>query len=130
MRVFFTRTFVLGDELRKIRDMIGSAHSDPTTVDRVRNRLSAAARDIILMTETMGYMEDSLNPEILHPIPPPNDLGGKELHRILNNDYMIHNLGKRVRDLQKNIRGCLKELQNLQMMTEVINTKQLEDVYK
>jgi hypothetical protein len=43
---------------------------------------------------------------------------------------MIHNLQKRVRDLQKNLRGCLKELQNLQMMTEVINTKQLEDVYR
>ena len=47
MRVFFTRTFVLGDELRKIRDMIGLAqfaHSresggvavgDPAIVDKV-----------------------------------------------------------------------------------------------
>ena len=26
--------------------------------------------------------------------------------------------------------GCLKELQNLGTMTEVINTRQLEDVYK
>jgi hypothetical protein len=130
MRVFFTRTFVLGDELRKIRDMIGNAHTDPTTVDAVRDRLSTAARDIILMTETMGYMGDSLDPAILQPIPPPDDLGGKELHRILNNDYMIHNLQKRVRDLRKNIAGCLKELQNLGTMTEVINTKQLEDVYK
>lgn len=130
LRVFFTRAFVLGDELRKIRDLIRDAYKDPTTVDQVRDRLSVAARDIILMTETMAYMSDSLHPDILHPIPPPSDLGGKELHRILNNDFMIHNLTKRVRDLQKNLRGTLKELQNLQMMTEVINTKQLEDVYK
>ena len=130
MRVFFTRTFVLGDELRKIRDMIGNAYSDPTTVDQVRDRLSVAARDIVLMSETMGYMADSLDPGVLQPIPVPQDLGGKELHRILNNDYMIHNLQKRVRDLQKNLRGNLKELQNLGTMTEVINMKQLEDVYK
>ena len=43
---------------------------------------------------------------------------------------MIHTLKKRVRALQKNLKGCLKELQNLSQMTEVINTKQLEDVYK
>ena len=29
MRVFFTRTFVLGDELRQIREMIGNANQDP-----------------------------------------------------------------------------------------------------
>ena len=134
------------------------------TVDQVRDRLSVAARTMILMTETMGYMADSLDPLVLQPVPPPADLGGRELHRILNNDYMINNLQKRVRDLQKNIRGaqhfslplppapavsappypptltllgpsrasagCLKELQNLGTMTEVINTRQLEDVYK
>merc|ERR1711988_299598 len=67
-----------------------------------------------------------LDPAILHPIPPPDDLGGKELHRILNNDYMVHNLQKRVRDLQKNIRGCLKELQNVYKGVEK-NTKALVD---
>ena len=75
-------------------------------------------------------MADSLEPSSVQPIPRPKDDGGKELYRILNNDYMIHNLKKRVRDLQKNLKGCLKELQNLSQMTEVINTKQLEDVYK
>ena len=40
-----------------------------------------------------------------------------------------HNLEKRVRDMQKNIEGADNELQSLTRMTEVINTKQLEDVY-
>ena len=56
MRVFFTRTFVLGDELRRIREMIGEAGADPTSVDRIRDRLNTAARDIILMMETMGEL--------------------------------------------------------------------------
>jgi WD repeat-containing protein 35 len=142
MRVFFTRVFVLGDELRKIRDMIGLAqfaHSnesggikvgDPTIVDKVRDRLSVASRDLILMLETMGFMADSLEAGVLQALPRPKDQGGKELHRVLRNDFMIANLKKRVRDLQKNLNGCVKELSNLSAMTEVINTKQLEDVYK
>lgn len=142
MRVFFTRVFVLGDELRKIRDMIGLAQfahnresggvavGDPAIVDKVRDRLSVASRDLILMTETMGFMAESLDPAVLKKVPRPKDMGGKELHRILRNDFMIMNLEKRVRDLQKNLKGAAKELSNLSAMTEVINTKQLEDVYR
>ena len=130
LKVFFTRTFVLGDELRRLRDMIVNHEKDPTTVNKVRERLSKAARHIILMTETLGYLEDSLKQEILAPIPAPDDLCGKEMHRILNNDFLIHNLKKRVRDMQKNVVGASNELTNLTRMTDVINTKQLEDVYK
>ena len=130
LRVFFTRTFILGDELRKIRTMIENHEKDPTTVNRVRIRLGKAARDIVLMTETIGYMEDSLDPVVLPAIPAPADLAGKELHRILNNDFLIHNLKKRVRDLQKNIKGCANELSSLTRMTDVINSRQVEDVVK
>jgi hypothetical protein len=130
LKVFFTRTFILGDELRRLRTMINEHEKDPTTVNQVRERLSKAARHIILMTETLGYLEDSLKPEILQTIPAPSDLAGKELHRILNNDFLIHNLKKRVRDMQKNVVGASNELSNLTRMTDVINTKQLEDVYK
>ena len=35
------------------------------TVDQVRDRLSVAARTMILMTETMGYMADSLDPLVV-----------------------------------------------------------------
>ena len=83
LRVFFTRTFILGDELRTIRTMIENNEKDPTTVNKVRARLGVAARDVILMTETVGYMEDSLHVTVLPPIPAPADLAGKELHRIL-----------------------------------------------
>ena len=125
LRVFFTRTFILGDELRTIRTMIENNEKDPTTVNKVRARLGVAARDVILMTETVGYMEDSLHVTVLPPIPAPPDLAGKELHRILNNDFLIHNLKKRVRDLQKNIQGAANELASLTRMTDVINSRQV-----
>lgn len=130
LRVFFSRVFILGDELRKLRTMIENHEKDPTTVNRVRTRLGKAARDVILMTETVGYMEDSLLEEVLPPVPAPADLAGKELHRILNNDFLIHNLKKRVRDLQKNIQGCTNELGSLTRMTDVINSRKVEDVVK
>ena len=128
LKTFFTRTFILGDELRRVRGMIEEFQKDPNTVTKVRDRLSTAARDVIIMTETLGYMEDSL---ILVEIEPaPTDLAGKELHRILNCAHLSHNLKKRVRDLQKNIAGAENELGSLTRMTDAINTKQLEDVYK
>ena len=130
LRVFFTRTFVMGDELRRLRTMIQEHEKDPTTVNKVRDRLSKAAREIILMKETLGYMADSLVPTVLHFPPEPTDLCGKELHKILGCRAIAHNLAKRVRDLQKNIEGCSNELSNLTRMTDVINTKQLEDVYR
>ena len=140
--VFFTRVFILGTSLKQIRKMINEHEKDPTTVNRVRKQLSEAARDIILMTETLGYLDDSLAVNGGAPQCPPNDgpavsfdevpqdLCGKELHKILECNRIAVNLRKRVADLSKNVQGCSNELSNLSRMTEVINTKQLEDVYK
>jgi hypothetical protein len=59
--------------------MINEHEKDPTTVVKVRDRLSTAARDIIIMTETLGYMEDSLKIIVRH-FPPPCQLRRLFLH--------------------------------------------------
>jgi hypothetical protein len=55
------------------RESGGVAVGDPAIVDKVRDRLSVAARDIILMTETMGAMADSLDKSVCKPLPMPKD---------------------------------------------------------
>ena len=42
----------------------------------------------------------------------------------------IHDVTLRATDLEKLVHGASHELNNLQQMTDVINTKQLEDVFK
>ena len=41
-----------------------------------------------------------------------------------------HEVKVRVEDLEKLVHGAQNELSNLSAMTDVINTKQLEDVFK
>ena len=42
----------------------------------------------------------------------------------------LHDVTLRATDLEKLVHGASHELNNLQQMTDVINTKQLEDVFK
>jgi hypothetical protein len=51
VRVFFVRTFVLDDQLKKIRMMIMDHEKDPNNIPRVRSELNSASRDIILLQE-------------------------------------------------------------------------------
>lgn len=51
VRVFFVRTFVLDDQLKKIRTMIMDHEKDPNNIPRVRSELNSASRDIILLQE-------------------------------------------------------------------------------
>eukprot|EP01050_Picozoa_sp_SAG11_P025072 SAG11_NODE_5542_length_1531_cov_1.185754_2_plen_117_part_00 len=54
----------------------------------------------------------------------------QQQQKCLSGGHLTHNLKKRVRDLQKNIEGAANELGSLTRMTDAINTKQLENVYK
>jgi len=60
VRVFFVRTFVLDDQLKKIRMMIMDHEKDPNNIPRVRSELNGASRDIILLQEVLSYLLESL----------------------------------------------------------------------
>ena len=44
-------------------------------------------------------------------------------------EQRLENLLERINDLNKNVDGCQHELESLVQMTDVINTKQLEDIF-
>jgi len=128
IRVFFVRTFVLDDLLKKVRLLIMEHDKDPNNIPKVRTLLNTASRDIILLQEILSYLFESL--QSMEVPERPEDEAGGTLYKVLNMANMKRDVLIRVEDLTKLVHGAQHELQNLSAMTDVINTKQLEDVFK
>lgn len=131
IRNFFVRTFVLDDLLGKTRNLIVSYRDDPNHVSRIRVMLNNGSRDIVMLEELLSYLNESLQ-DFQLPAPPEEgtDPTGEMLHKLLNVKGAKNDVRLRVMDLMKLVHGAKNELGNLQQMTDVINTKQLEDVFK
>lgn len=123
VRNFFNRTFVLDDALKKIRAMIQEYEKDPNSISRIRTQLSQASKDVILLQETLGYLEESL--ELLVVPARPADPAGSKLHDLLRVGPGNDDLRRRVRDLRKNVEGSRHELDGLREMTDVISETQM-----
>lgn len=127
IQTFFQRSFTLGNTLNSLREAINTHQKDPASVPRIRRELSQTSADIIMLGETLGYLEEAV---LDMPNPPfPKDVPGIELYSILEIEERLANLKERVRDLGKNVQGCRHEQEHLQGMTEVINTTKLEEVF-
>ena len=128
IRNFFVRTFILDDALKRIRRLIMDYQKDPNNIARVRSGLSGASRDIILLKEILEYLRESL--EEMEVACMPKGLAGRRLFKVLDVPNMKRDVMMRCSDLDKLIEGAHHQLMTLQQMTDVINTKQLEDVFK
>jgi hypothetical protein len=128
IRNYFTRTFVMDALLKKIRELILSYQQDPNHIPDIRMKINDASRDIILLEETLSILRESL---MGMKVPErPNGVVEGVLFDKLAVAQQMHDVGLRATDLSKLINGQSQELNNLQQMTDVINTKQLEDVFK
>ena len=128
VRVFFVRTFVLDDLLKKTRTLIVEHERDPNNIPKIRTMLNTASKDMILLQEVLTYLSESLH-GLEVPERPADEAGGT-LFKVLNLLNVKRDVSLRVDDLRKLIEGAQHELANLAAMTDVINTKQLEDVFK
>jgi WD repeat-containing protein 35 len=128
IRNFFTRTFVMDDLLKRIRRLILSYQEDPNHIPDIRLKINDASRDIILLTEILSYLLESLVGMSM-PDRPKGKIEGTLFDR-LDVKQQLHDVTLRATDLEKLVHGASHELNNLQQMTDVINTKQLEDVFK
>lgn len=129
IRNFFIRTFVLDDLLDQIRKLIMNYAKDPNHISRIRGHLNNASRDVILLKEVLEYLRESLQQMTL-PTASAATQNSKRLLAVLNPAQMLADTTLRCEDLNKLVHGAHHQLMTLQQMTEVINTKQLEDVFK
>lgn len=74
------------------------------------------------------YLRESLEEMVVPEC--PDDFGGRRLYKVLGVPVMRSDIMLRCTDLVKLIDGAHHQLLTLQQMTEVINTRQLEGVFK
>eukprot|EP01052_Picozoa_sp_SAG31_P016654 SAG31_NODE_1111_length_9858_cov_33.709909_3_plen_622_part_00 len=133
IRAFFIRTHILSSSLTNIRSMIMRAAEDPNAVQKIREELSTTAREIIMMQGLLATLKDATDLLELPTATRGGAANAAVLEKLLDVFKLADkqsDLKMRVVDLMKNVRGALNELNNLQAMTDVINKKQLEDVFR
>ena len=113
--------------------MIMTASEDPNAVQKIREQLSATAREIIMMQGLLATLKDATDRLELQTATRGGAANAAVLEKLLDVFKLAdkqNDLKMRVTDLMKNVRGALNELNNLQAMTDVINKRQLEDVFR
>jgi WD repeat-containing protein 35 len=112
IRNYFVRMFIVDKNLAQIRMLIMHFQSDPNYITLIRDKLSVAARDIVLMEEILEYLEESLTEMSVPPVP---DLQtSKRLARVLDIDTKLKDVRMRSLDLEKLSQGSKGTLQTLQ----------------
>ncbi|KAG7382221.1 Lysine-specific demethylase 4B [Phytophthora boehmeriae] len=130
LRSFFTRIFVLEELLKHIRELIFRAKEDPHHLVTIRAKLNQATNDLILFTDTLGYLLESLE-FVKIPQKSPNASEEEEsIFSYLDLKKQHHDILLRARDLEKLVHGAKYEIVNLRQMAEVLNTSELEDIFK
>nr|CCA23763.1 conserved hypothetical protein [Albugo laibachii Nc14] len=130
LRSFFNRIFVLQEHLKEIRNLILHTKEDPNHVSRIRSMLSQSTNDLILFTDTLGYLLESL--EIIKIPVKSSDPSEEEeaIYGVLKLDKQHEDILSRARDLEKLVHGAKYEITNLRQMAEVLNTTQLQDIFR
>ncbi|KAE8877282.1 hypothetical protein PF005_g11302 [Phytophthora fragariae] len=130
LRSFFTRIFVLEELLKHIRELIFRAKEDPHHLVTIRANLNEATNDLILFTDTLGYLLESLE-FVKIPQKSPNATEEEEsIFSYLDLKKQHHGILLRARDLEKLVHGAKYEIVNLRQMAEVLNTSELDDIFK
>ncbi|GMF30896.1 unnamed protein product [Phytophthora lilii] len=120
LRSFFTRIFVLEELLKHIRELIFRAKEDPHHLVTIRAKLNQATNDLILSLEFVKIPQKS-----------PNATEEEEsIFSYLDLKKQHHDILLRARDLEKLVHGAKYEIVNLRQMAEVLNTSELEDIFK
>ncbi|DBA04263.1 TPA: hypothetical protein N0F65_009498 [Lagenidium giganteum] len=129
LRSFYTRIFVLEERLRHIRGLFDKAHENPTFGDTARVQLSDATNDLILFTDTLGYLLESLE-FVKIPRKSHNASAEEEvIFSYLNLEKQHRAVLTRARELEKLVHGAKNELANLRQMTELLDSAQLETIF-
>jgi len=116
---FFSRIWILNDDLQTTNKIILEGDRDPTALNRIRYRICKIAKDIIMLEEILGYMLEAL--EIIEIPPEPPEQAGRALYERLEIAGMRNQLVRRAMDLKKNIQGNHRFLDVLREMSSVVS---------
>lgn len=129
VRNFFNRTFVLDDELVKVRRLTQTYRESPFNVEEMRKRLQDSTQNLVLLQETLGYINESLQMQKI-PRSTSGDEVGRQLKKRLAVRSMHYDVSLRVKDLFKLMDGAANKVKILQLQNTAIDKITLEDTVK
>merc|ERR1719453_2893829 len=126
MQNYFTRLWILNDDMQTTNVIIEESAKDPTALKRIRYRICKLANDIIELEEILGYLLEAL--DIIEIPPEPPEQAGRSLYERLEISGMRSQLLRRTTDLKKNIGGASRVLEVLREMTHVVSEEKMFDL--
>ncbi|POM77276.1 Hypothetical protein PHPALM_5364 [Phytophthora palmivora] len=106
------------------------AKEDPHHLVTIRAKLNQATNDLILFTDTLGYLLESLEFVEIPQKSPNASEEEKSIFSYFDLKKQHHDILLRAHDLEKLVIGAKYEIVNLRQMAEVLNTSELEDIFK
>uniref|UniRef100_A0A7S2RBC2 Uncharacterized protein n=1 Tax=Rhizochromulina marina TaxID=1034831 RepID=A0A7S2RBC2_9STRA len=106
-RSFYQRLFLEVDTIRALKGQVFAADSDPNTLPRTRREMAAINVNLTMLEEVLGYMHESLEHVQVPPEPPEST--GRQLYARLDIPTTKRELGNRIHDLRKIIKGAFHE---------------------
>ena len=115
---FFTRVFIVSNDIKDVRRQIAGAHMDPSALANVRGEITALSGDITVLEEILCYIQESLD---IMPVPPePPEQAGRSLYARLQIQDQKDALLARSMDLVKNVKGVRNEMELTTRMTDIV----------
>ena len=114
---FFSRIWILGDDLQASYKFVEAIEYDPLALGRSRDRLCTLSKEIIILDQILGYLDEALGMMEIPPEPP--EQAGRSLYQRLEISGMREQLMRRVKDVKKNLTASQRNLDLLRERVEV-----------
>ncbi len=114
---FFSRIWILGDDLQASYKIVEAIEYDPLALGRSWGRLCMLSKQIIILEQILGYLDEALGMMEIPPEPP--EQAGRSLYQRLEISGMREQLMRRVKDVKKNLTASQRNLDLLRERVEV-----------
>jgi len=114
---FFSRVLLHNDDLKASYQIVEKVEYDPLALTQSRNRLSTLSKDIIMLDQVLGYLDEALQMMDV-PLEPPEQ-AGRSLYNRLELSGMRDMLVRRANDVKKNLTASQRNLDLLRERVEI-----------
>ena len=122
MRTLFKRTFILNDDMKRVRQLIETHEEDPQAIETVRALLGTIAEDISELSNITTYLLESLKTTTIDEN--ALDGGSKRVAQVLQLRQLHEKMDRRTRDIEQLVSIAREDLTQLCSMAEDITADQ------
>ena len=119
MRTLFRRTFILNDDMRRVRQLIEAHESDPQAVTVVRQLLGTISEDVSNLGNIVCYLQESLSTTLINEETMTGS--SKRVAQVLQLRELHSKMDRRTRDISQLISIARHDLGQLTSMAEDIS---------